>query len=118
MSAPAAAGGVGVLEREARSLHRRDVVDRDVVQVLRRKRVDEELEPVLLHDEVIFGRLVFDQQAVLETAAAAWLHTDAQTADLEPTPIGVHETLDLGGRTSGNDNRDFWLLKSAHVHHL
>src|SRR6185503_2789820 len=110
MSAPAATSGVRVLERETGSLHRRHVVDRDVVQVLRRKRIDEELEPVLLHDEIIFRRLVFDQQTVFEAAAAAWLHADAQAADLRRHAFGVHETLDLGNCTGGHDNRDFGLL--------
>jgi hypothetical protein len=58
MSAPAAARGVRVLEREARTLHRRHVVDRDVVQVLRREWVDEQLEPLGLDDEIVFRRLV------------------------------------------------------------
>src|SRR5215207_9643512 len=66
MSAPAATRGVGVLERESGALHRRDVIDRDLVQILRRKRIDEELEPILRYNKVIFGRLIFDQQAVFE----------------------------------------------------
>src|SRR5687767_7486016 len=73
MSAPAATGGVRVLEREPRTLHRGHVVDGDVVQVLGRKRVDKELEALRLDDEVILGRLVFDKETVFEAAAAAGL---------------------------------------------
>src|SRR5687767_10866106 len=110
MSAPAATSGIRVLEREAGTLHRRHVVDRDVVQVLRRKRIDEQLEPVLLDDKVILGRLVLDQQSVLKAAAPAGLNAHAKSADIRRNALGIHETLDLGGRTSGYQNGDFGLL--------
>ena len=118
MSAPATTSGVRVLEREAGTLHRRHVIDRDVVQVLRGKRIDEQLEPFLLDDEIVFGRLVFDQKAVFETAAAAGLDADAKSADIGRNALGVHETLDFGRGAGGNQDGDFGLLKSAHCNHL
>src|SRR5688572_19054064 len=82
VSATATAGGVRVLERESRSLHGRHVIDDDVVQVLRGERVHEQLEPLLLDHEVIVGRLILDEEAVFESAAAAGLNADAKAADV------------------------------------
>src|SRR5688500_6372538 len=59
-AAAAAAGRRRILEREARALHRRDVVDHGAVQVLRRERVDEHAEALVLDDEIILGRRVLD----------------------------------------------------------
>ena len=89
-AAAAAARGVRVLEGEAGALHRRDVVDRDAVQVLRRERIDEHAPFALVDDEVVFGGLVFDEEAVLEAAAAAGLDAHAKAAlgriDVLPAP--------------------------------
>src|SRR4029079_7210992 len=72
--APAPAGGVRVLEGEAGALHGRHVVDGDAVQVLRRERVDEDLEAVLFDNECVVSGLLFDEQAVAKAAAAAGLN--------------------------------------------
>src|SRR5690242_20631320 len=65
-AATTAAGCVRVLECEAGSLHRRGVIDDHAVDVLRRERIDEDLELALLDDEVVVRRLILDQEAVLE----------------------------------------------------
>src|SRR5689334_6742732 len=71
----AAASRVGILECEARAHHRRDVIDGDAIQVLRRERINENAPPFLIHDQVVFRGFVFDEQTVLEAAATAGLNT-------------------------------------------
>jgi len=114
VSAPASASGVRVLERETGPLHRRDIVDRDVVQVLRRERIHEESEPLPLENEIVLRRLIFDQQAVLESAAPAWLNAHTQSADIRRNAFDVHESLHLGRCHAGHSNGEIWLLSRAH----
>src|SRR5688500_4471882 len=59
-AAPAAARRRRILEREARALHRRHVIDHGAVQVLRREWIDEDPEALVLDDEVVLGRRVLD----------------------------------------------------------
>src|SRR6185503_6743705 len=72
-TAAAAAGGVRIREGEAGAHHRRHVVDRNSVQILRREGIDEYAPTILLDDEIVFGGFVLDEEAVFEPAAAARL---------------------------------------------
>jgi SAM-dependent methyltransferase len=60
------------------------------------------------------GRLVFDQESVLEPAAAPRLHAYPKAADVGRNTLGVHESLHLGGRTRRNHDGDLRLLECAH----
>src|SRR5688500_13708368 len=104
-TAAAAAGGVRDLEREAGPLHRRDVVDRHAAQVLGRERFNEDVEAVVRQHEIVLGRLVLDQLAVLEAAAPAGLDRDAQPALGGRDALGIHEGLDLDGRDGRHGQR-------------
>src|SRR5215207_10647235 len=105
-TATAAAGRIGVLERESRALHRRDVVDRHAAQVLRREGVDEHLEAVLIEDQIVLGARVLDEEPVLEATATAGLHADAQAALVGRDALSVHELLHLGRRHGRYGERD------------
>src|SRR5262245_44014527 len=60
-AAAASARRIRVLEREARTLHRRDVIDGDAVDVLSGEGIDKHLPVALFDDHVVFSRRVFDQ---------------------------------------------------------
>src|SRR5262249_3819396 len=79
-AATAAAGRVRILEGETGALHRRHVVDRDPVEILRRERIDEPLVALLPEHDVVVGRLLLDEQAVAEAAAPAGLNAHAEPA--------------------------------------
>jgi hypothetical protein len=56
------------------------------------------------------GRLpprILDEEAVLEAAAPAGLHADAQTADRGIDPFLLHELHDLGPRDRGDGHEYF-----------
>src|SRR5262245_14359229 len=61
-TAAATASRVRVLEGEAGTHHRRDVVDRDAVEVLRREGIDEDAPAFLVEDEIVLRSLVFNEQ--------------------------------------------------------
>src|SRR4029078_11609032 len=71
-------------------------------------------EAVPLDDEVIIGRLVFDEQPVLEAAASARLNAHAQAAFLDRNALGLHEPQHFGGRHRRYDERQGGLLCRAH----
>src|SRR5659263_703385 len=71
-AAAASAGGVRILDREARTAHVFDEVHRRAVQLQRALRVDDDLD--LAHrEDVIGGALLVERETVLETGAAAAL---------------------------------------------
>ena len=72
-TAAAPASGVRVLEGEARALHRRHVVDRDITHVLRRKGIDKDPEAILVENEIILSRFVLDEERIFEPTAATRL---------------------------------------------
>ena len=68
----------------------------------------------LVEDEIIFRRLVFNQQPVLEAAAAAGLHAHAESSLRGIDPLLLHELLDLNRRARGDDDRKLGLVHRAH----
>src|SRR6185503_15962525 len=76
---PTATRGIGIVEREPGALHRRDVVDRHAIQVLRAEAVNEHTHPGGVEDQIIVQRALFDIEAVLEPGAAAWEHAEAES---------------------------------------
>src|SRR5471032_2739415 len=69
-------------------------------------------------DRVVVRRLVFDQQAVLETRTAAGLNRNAQSADVRRDIFSDHELLDLDGRGGCHRQLDFGLIDRAHKQFL
>src|SRR3979411_678929 len=63
---------------------------------------------------VALRRRVFDQEAVLEAAAAARLHAHAQPTDSGIDAFLGHEFLDLFARDGRDGHQDFGLVGRAH----
>src|SRR5919197_360864 len=95
-AASAAASRVRILESEARTHHRCHVVDGHAVQILRRERIDEHAPTALVDHEVVFRRLVLDEQPILEAAAPARLHAHAESTLRWVDAFLLHELLHLG----------------------
>src|SRR5262249_40837689 len=93
-AAPASAGGVRVVEGEARTHAAVAVVDLNVLKVLRAEHVDEDSQSTGFDYLVIgLGRL-FDIHRVLESGASARHDAHAQTA-IHPHIFRFEELLDL-----------------------
>ena len=114
-TAAATARSVGILEGETGSLHRRDVVDVDPVQILSGKRITEYANAFLLQYKIVFGSLFLDEKAVLEAAATAGLDADAKAALCLGHAFGSHELLDLDRRHRRDVDHEKRLLGGSHV---
>src|ERR1041385_1123270 len=77
-TAPATAGSVRILEREAGAHDAAHVIDLDAVQILRAEHIDKHAYALLVNDEIPFARLLFNVQAVLKTRAPAGNHSHAE----------------------------------------
>src|SRR5215213_3408328 len=78
-TAPATAGGIRILEREAGTHDAAHVVDLDSVQILRAEHVDKHSHALLIDDEIAFARLLLNVQAVLKTRAPSGYNSHAES---------------------------------------
>src|SRR5206468_12728521 len=112
---PTTAGRIRILEGESRALHRAYVINRDAVQVLRRERINENVEPLTRDDDVVLRSAILDDQAVLEATAAARLHAHAKPAFLGGDAFGIHKLLDLNASIGRDGGIDFRLRRNGHL---
>src|SRR5258708_5672519 len=113
-AAAAAARRVRILEGEAGALHRRGIIDDDAADVLRREGVHEHPVAFLLDDEVVLGRGIFDEQAVLEAAAPTGLDAYAKPTDGGVHAFLGHELLDLDACYGREGHENFRGIDGAH----
>ena len=73
------------------------------------KRIDEDPESVLVEDQIVLGGLVFDEQGILEPAAAAWLDPDAKSPFSGGNLLRFDKLLDFHPSGWGDVHCDFWL---------
>ena len=76
--AAAAAGGVRVLESEARAHHIRGVIDHNAIEILGREHINEKFDAELVENEIALLGLFFDVQAVLKARATARHNADSK----------------------------------------
>src|SRR4051794_3569867 len=95
-AAAARGDDVGVVDLEAGTLERVDVVDRRAVDVGQARAVDEELQAVALEDHVTVAVLV-ERELVLEARAASTPHADAQAGRRRSIALAGEKLLDLLG---------------------
>src|SRR5215475_7906435 len=79
-AASATAGGVRIVEGEARTHDAVDVINLNVFEVLRAEHVDEDSQPARFDNLVIGLRRFFDVHRILEAGASAGHDAHAQTA--------------------------------------
>src|SRR5215468_9626136 len=96
-AAPASAGGVRIIEGEARTHDAVDVIDLNALQVLRAEHVDEDPQPARFDHLIIGLGRFFDVHRILETGASAGHDAHAQTA-LHSHIFRFEELLDLRSR--------------------
>src|SRR5437773_9658336 len=114
-TAAASARGVGVLERESRTLHGRHVVDRHAVDVLRGERIDENLPATLIDDQVVVSGRVLDQESVLEPATTAGLNAHPKATAGGVDVLGIHELFYFNAGARGHRHHHVRLLNRAHL---
>src|SRR5207248_54509 len=100
VAAPARAGGVRVVDLEARLLQRLDEVDRRALEVLDARRIDDDADAVELRLAVAFGCAAVEAERVLEAAAPAAADRDAQHLGLAGRLLR-HQRLHLARSTLG-----------------
>src|SRR5437764_15465739 len=100
VTAPARAGGVRVVDLEARLLQRLDEVDRGALEVLDARRIDDDADAVKLRLAVAFGCAAVEAERVLEAAAPAAADRDAQHLGLAGRLLR-HQRLHLARSTLG-----------------
>src|SRR2546427_12058894 len=93
--AAAAAGGVGIFERESRFLEVALVIDDRAVQILRAEFIDKQPHARAFNHHVIRGGLRFDVQAVAEARASARQPRDAHPGRFLRHLLLGQELLDL-----------------------
>src|SRR5438477_10620542 len=81
LAARAARAGVGIAEREPRSLDGDDEVDSGPGEQRRAVGIDEDLDALVFHQDVAGLCLGDEAHHVLVSGASAGLHHDAQTLD-------------------------------------
>src|SRR5438105_9032741 len=104
VTTPARAGGVRVVDLEARFLQRLDEVDRGALEVLDARRIDDDADAVELRLAVSFGSAAVEAERVLEAAAAAAADRDAQHLGLAGRLLR-HQRLHLAGCALGERQR-------------
>ena len=77
-TAPATAGGIRILEREAGAHDAAHVIDLDAVQILSAEHIDKHSHALLVKNEIAFARLLFNVQAVLKTRATSGHNSHAE----------------------------------------
>src|SRR5207248_1908726 len=111
--AAAAAGRLGIVELETGPSHAEDVIDVRALQIAGADAVDIHGETVLLVDDVVGARLALVVEGILEAAAAAAAHRDAETEGrVDPLLLAgdLHHLDRLGGEGDGNVLRDLVTL--------
>src|SRR5215475_11891207 len=109
-AAPTSAAGVRIVEGEAGTHDAVDVIDLDVLQVLRAEHVDEDSQSAGFDHLVIGLRGLFDVHRVLETGATAGHDAHAQSA-IHSHIFRFEELLDLRSRcVSQGQNHSLTLL--------